>query len=133
MANVTAEKLNEITSNIITTAIDIHRAFGPGLFESAYLACLCHDLRSTGVHVELQKPIRLVYRGVNIECAYRADLVVEDSVLVEVKALETLAGIHTQQVYTYIRLGGYPVGLLVNFGGATLKTGIRRVVNRFPE
>jgi len=128
-----AEKLNHITSIIIGAAIDIHRAFGPGLFENAYLACLSHDLRSAGLRIELQRPIQLLYRGVTIECAYRADLVVENVVLVEVKALETLAGIHTQQLYTYLRLGRYPVGLLLNFGAPTMRAGIKRVVNRFPE
>ena len=130
---VTAAKLNEFTSTIIETAIEIHRALGPGLFESAYLGCLCYDLQSKGTQIEVQRPIPLIYRGVSIGCVYRADVVVEDSVLVEVKALETLASIHTQQVYTYLRLGGYPVGLVLNFGAATMKAGIRRVVNNFPE
>jgi GxxExxY protein len=127
------EKLNRITSTIITVAIEIHRAFGPGLFESAYLACLCHDLRCKGLYIEVQKHIPLIYGTVTLDCAYRADVVVEDSVLVEVKALETLAGIHTQQVYTYLRLGAYPIGLLLNFGAPTMKAGIKRVVNNFPE
>jgi GxxExxY protein len=129
-----AHTLNHITSMVIgAAAIEIHRAFGPGLFENAYLACLRYDLQSAGLHIELQKPLQLIYRGLTIDCAYRADLVVAESVLVEVKALETLAGIHTQQLYTYLRVGGYPVGLLLNFGAPTMSAGIKRVVNRFPE
>jgi GxxExxY protein len=129
----TAEALNEITSTIIAAAIDIHRTFGPGLFERAYLACLIHDLIASNARVEVQKPVPLVHRGMTIDCAYRADLVVEDSVLVEVKALEALAPIHSQQLNTYLRLGNYPVGLLLNFGAPTMRAGIKRVVNQFPD
>jgi GxxExxY protein len=130
---MTAEALNGITSTILSAAIDIHRTFGPGLFERAYLACLIHDLVSGSLRVETQKPIPLVHRGVRIDCAYRADLVVEGNVLVEVKALEALAPIHSQQLRTYLRLGDYPVGLLLNFGAPTMKAGTKRVVNQFPD
>jgi GxxExxY protein len=129
----TADTLNQITSIILSAAIGIHRALGPGLLESAYLTCLVHELVAAQLRIERQKALPLVYRGVTIECSYRADLVVEESVLIEVKALETLAPIHSQQLYTYLRLGNFPVGLLLNFGAPTMKAGIKRMVNGFPE
>jgi GxxExxY protein len=129
----TADTLNQITSIILSAAIGIHRALGPGLLESAYLTCLVHELVAAQLRIERQKALPLVYRGVTIECSYRADLVVEESVLIEVKALETLAPIHSQQLYTYLRLGNFPVGLLLNFGAPTMKAGIKRIVNGFPE
>jgi GxxExxY protein len=128
----TADTLNQITSNILSAAIGIHRALGPGLLESAYLTCLIHDLVTAQLRIERQKALPLIYRGMSIECAYRADLVVEESVLIEVKALDTLAPIHSQQLYTYLRLGNYRVGLMLNFGAPTVKAGIKRMVNGFP-
>jgi len=132
-AATTAETLNRLTSTILEAAIRIHRTLGPGLLESAYLACLTYELTSAHLRIEAQKAVPLVYRGVRIECAYRADLVIEGSVLVEVKALDAVALIHSRQLHTYLRLGGYPVGLLLNFGAPTMKEGIRRIVNGFPE
>jgi GxxExxY protein len=133
MASPTADTLNNLTSTIIATAIEIHQALGPGLLESAYLTCLCRDLVDRRLRVEVQKAIPLQYRDVKVECAYRADLVVEAGVLIEVKALDTFAAIHSQQVRTYLRLGQYPVGLLLNFGAPTMKAGIKRIVNNFPD
>jgi GxxExxY protein len=129
----TAEALNRVTSSVLTAAITVHRALGPGLLESAYSACLAHDLASAGLRVERQKPLPLVYGALRIDCAYRADLVVDERVLVEVKAVETLAPIHSRQVYTYLRLGDYRVGLLLNFGAPVMKQGISRIVNGFPD
>jgi GxxExxY protein len=94
---------------------------------------LCFDLSTSGLKLERQKPLPLVYRGVKIDCAYRADLVVAGQVLVEVKAMESLAPIHSQQLYTYLRIADCRVGLLLNFGARTMKDGIKRVVNGFPE
>ena len=128
-----AESLNRLTSVIVQAAIGVHKALGPGLLENAYFSCLSFELSTSGVRIETQKALPLVYRGVKIDCAYRADLVVEDQVLVEVKALECLAPIHSQQLYTYLRLADCRVGLLLNFGARTMKEGIRRVVNEFPE
>jgi GxxExxY protein len=133
MPSLTADTLNQITSIILTAAIGIHRALGPGLLESAYLSCLIHDLVTAQLRIERQKALPLIYRGMSIECAYRADLVVEESVLIEVKALDTLAPIHSQQLYTYLRLGKYPVGLMLNFGAPTMRAGIKRMVNGFPD
>ena len=133
MPTPTAAALNAITSRIIEAAIEIHRELGPGLLESAYLTCLTRDLTDAHVPLETQHAIALVYKGVKVECAYRADLVVDRRVLVEVKAIEAVAPVHIQQVYTYLRLGNYPVGLLLNFGANTMKAGIKRVVNGFPD
>ena len=133
MSTRTADTLNQITSTILSAAIDIHRALGPGLLESAYLTCLTRDLADAHVRIEVQRAVPLVYKGLRVESAYRADLVVEECVLVEVKAIEELAPIHSQQLYTYIRLGNYPVGLLLNFNAPTMKAGIKRMVNGFPE
>ena len=133
MAKPTADKLNQITSTIIAAAINVHRALGPGLLESAYLACLSYELKATGLGVEVQKPLSLIYRGVQIDCVYRADLIVDGVVLVEVKAMEDLATVHSRQLNTYLRLAECPVGLLLNFGAPTMREGIKRVVNKFPE
>ena len=133
MPTLTANELNQITSTILSIAIAIHRALGPGLLESAYLTCLIRELADTRLRIEVQKAIPLRYRDVNVECAYRADLVVEGSVVVEVKTVDAFAPIHDQQLNTYLRLGDYRVGLLLNFAAPTMKEGIRRVVNRFPE
>jgi GxxExxY protein len=133
MPAATAETLNALTSRIIEAAIDIHRVLGPGLFESAYLTCLVHDLVDANHRIQTQKAIPLRYKNVNLDCAYRADLVVEECVLVEVKAIEAFAPIHDRQLDTYLRLGNYRVGLLLNFGAETMRAGIRRRVNRFPD
>ena len=129
----TAAELNEITSTIIRGAIRIHRVVGPGLFENVYCLCLVHDLRTAGLKVERERPIHLVYEKLVVNCAYKADLDVEDCVLVEVKAVDAVAPIHLRQVATYIRLADYRVGLLLNFDAAAMKDGIHRVVNNFPQ
>ena len=129
---LTLEALNALTSAIIDSSIRIHRALGPGLLESAYLGCLCYELHSKRLVFELQKPIPLVYEGVKIDCAYRADLIVSGAVLVEVKAMDAIAPIHLRQVYTYLSLADLPVGLLLNFGAIVMKSGIKRVANGFP-
>ena len=128
----TADTLNRLTGIIISSAISIHRTLGPGLLEHAYLACLQYELTAAGLRLEAQKSLPLVYRDVRLDCVYRADLIVEGVVLLEVKALDALAPIHSQQLYTYLRLAECPVGLLLNFGAATMKSGIKRMVNGFP-
>ena len=132
MPTTTADTLNAITSRIIESAIEIHRALGPGLLESTYLTCLTRDLADAQLPVRTQQAIPLVYKGASIDCAYRADLIVDGHVLVEVKAIEAFAPIHSQQLLTYLRLGNYRVGLLLNFGAPTMKAGIKRIVNHFP-
>jgi GxxExxY protein len=130
---ISKEALNRTAHQILGAAIDVHAAVGPGVMERAYFECLARELHERGLRVDAHVPIPLVYRDIRLDCVYRADLVVENCVVVEVKALETVAPIHLQQLYTYLRLGDYRLGLLLNFGGATLKEGIRRVVNRFPD
>lgn len=130
---MSAEALNGITSAVIAAAIRIHRALGPGLLESAYLACLTHELTAAALRIDLQRQIPLRYRGITVPCAYRADMIVDGSVIVEVKAIDQVAGIHVRQLHTYVRLAGCPVGLLLNFGAPTMKAGITRVVNGFPD
>ena len=127
--NVTS--VNAITFRIIEAAIEIHRQLGPGLLESAFLVCLIRDLTEARLPLETQRSIPLVYKGVTADCAFRADLIVDRCVLVEVKAIETIAPIHIQQVYTYLRLGNYPVGLLLNFGAKTMKAGLKRILNGY--
>lgn len=127
------ERLNKITETIIGVAIDIHRAFGSGLLESAYEACMVYDFIQAGMTVEQQKPLPVVYRGVTLECGYRLDLLIENEVIVEIKAVEKLLPIHNAQLLSYLKLAGCKVGLLMNFNVEMLKDGIQRVVNHFPE
>jgi GxxExxY protein len=127
-----AESLNELTSTIIAGAIKIHRVLGPGLLENAYLACLCHELAKAQLRFEVQKSLPLIYDGVRIDCAYRADLIVEATAVLEVKAVDAIAPVHMRQLTTYTRLAECQVGLLLNFGAPTMKEGIKRVLNGFP-
>lgn len=127
------DRLNQITENIIGAAIDVHRALGPGLLESAYEACLVFELAQRGLKVEQQRPLPVVYREVRLDCGYRLDLLVEDAVIVEVKAVDRLAPIQEAQLLSYLKLSGCKVGLLINFNVTVLKNGLRRVVNAFPE
>lgn len=123
------ELLNEITGRVIGAAIDVHRALGPGLLESAYEACLAFELAQWGLKVEQQKPLPVVYKDVKLDCGYRLDLLVEDQVIVEVKAVDGLAPIHQAQLLSYLKLSGLEVGLLINFNVKVLKQGICRMVN----
>jgi len=128
-----AHRLNDITEAIIGAAIGVHRELGPGMLESAYEACLAYELIQRGFKIERQKELPLKYRDITLECGYRLDLLVEDSVIVEVKALDAIHPVHEAQLLSYLRLSGCKVGLLINFNVKMLKTGIRRVVNRLPE
>jgi GxxExxY protein len=121
-------KINQITEVIIGAAIEVHRALGPGLLESAYEECLCHELTIRQVPFERQRALPVVYKGLHLDCGYRLDLVVADRVVVEIKAVERLLPIHEAQLLTYLKLGGWQVGLLINFNVPVLKQGIRRRV-----
>jgi len=123
--------LNAITHKIIDGAIEVHRALGPGLLESAYEACLAFELAERGLKVEQQKPLPVMYKDVHLDCGYRLDLLVEDAVIVELKAVSELAPIHEAQVLSYLKLSGCKVGLLINFNVKILKQGIRRLVNDY--
>jgi GxxExxY protein len=125
------EGLNRTSGTVIGGAIEVHRVLGPGLLESAYEACLASELAARGIRVERQRTLPVVYKGAEIDCMYRLDMVVEDCVLVEIKAVEHLLPVHEAQILSYLRLSGLPLGLLINFHCATLKQGIRRFCN-FP-
>ncbi len=126
-------ELNELTESVIGAAIEVHRALGPGLLESSYELCLCRELDLRDIPFERQKPIPLEYKGVKLECGYRADLLVAESVLVEVKSIDALLPVHDAQLLSYLKLGGWSVGLIINFNEQFLKHGIRRKVLRFEE
>ena len=130
---LSAREVNRITSTIVESAIRIHRTVGPGILEKAYFGCLRYELVSAGLKMQTQKELPLVYQGVKIDCAYRVDLIVEETVIVEVKAIESFAPIHSRQLLTYLRIAQLPVGLLLNFGALTMKQGIKRVVNDFKD
>ena len=124
---------NEITAIIVDVAIDIHRRLGSGLLESAYLAILAHELTKRGLHVEKEVPIPVEWDGLKIEIGFRADLIVERLVVVELKSVEAIAPVHKKQLLTYLRLTKLRVGLLLNFGAVLMKDGIYRVVNGMDE
>ena len=126
-------KINEVTNGIIGSAIEVHKALGPGLLESAYEECLCKELTLRQSHFEKQRPLLVEYKGLKLDCGYRLDLLVEDKVVVEVKSIDALLPIHQAQVLTYLKLGGWKAGLLINFNVAVLKLGIRRLVLDFKE
>ena len=119
---------DRLTEGIIGAAIEVHQAIGPGLLESAYEECLCKELSLRQIPFERQKPLPLEYKGSKLECGYRVDLLVANTVVVEVKSVETLLPIHEAQLLTYLRLGGWKIGLLINFNVPLLKQGIRRRV-----
>ena len=120
--------LNELTHEVVGAAIEVHRHLGPGLLESSYRECLCHELSLRGVKFRREYKLPLDYKGVRMECAYRVDVLVADLVLVELKAVEALIPVHEAQLLTYLRLGGWKVGLLIHFNVPVLKDGIRRRV-----
>src|SRR5437016_11104279 len=106
------EDLNQLTDSVIGSAIEVHRALGPGWLESTYEMCLCRELSIRGLRFERQVPIAVEYKGVKLDCGYRADVLVEDSVLVEIKAIDSLVSIHEAQLLSYLKLGGWKIGLL---------------------
>jgi GxxExxY protein len=124
---------NEITAQIIETAIEIHRKIGPGLLESAYSKILAFELRKRGLNVEAEVLIPVVWDGLVVDEGFRADLIIERMVIVELNSVEELARVHKKQLLTYLRLADKRVGLLINFGAELLKDGIERVVNNYCE
>jgi GxxExxY protein len=123
---------NEISRHIVDAAFQIHTRLGPGLLESVYEVLMAHELRKRGLRAERQVPVRIAYDGIVFDEGFRADLIVEDLVIVELKSVETTAPVHGKQVLTYLRLTGKRLGLLVNFGEALIKHGIERVANGLP-
>jgi GxxExxY protein len=126
-------KENDITETIIGAAIEVHKALGPGLLESAYEECLAHELQLRGIAFDRQRVLPVMYKGVHLDCGYRLDFLVEQSVVVELKAVEGLLPIHEAQMLTYLKIGGWSVGLLINFNVPALRRGIKRIVHDFKE
>lgn len=124
-------QINDITSTIIGCAIEVHKTLGPGLLEGAYEECLYYELLEAGLKVEKQKALPLVYKEVKLDAGYRLDLFVENKVIVELKAVETLNEVHQAQVITYLKVSGCKVGLLINFNVLRLMDGVKRMVNNY--
>jgi len=125
--------INLITDQIIGSAIEVHRILGPGLLESAYEECLCRELALRKIKFERQLTLPVEYKGVKLDCGYRLDLLVSDVVVVEIKAMDCILPIHEAQLLTYLKLGGWHVGLLINFSVDVLKNGIKRKVLKLKE
>ena len=122
-------EINDLTGEVIGAAIEVHKALGPGLLESTYEECLCIELGLRNLPYERQKEIPIKYRGVNLDCAYRLDIVVSNKLIVELKSCESIQPIHEAQLLTYLKLSDVKVGLLINFNVPVLKEGIKRLVN----
>ena len=120
---------NDLSTIIIGCALDIHKELGPGLLESAYQECLFYELQNKGLKVVKEKAMPLIYKDVHINCGYRIDLLVEDKVVVELKSVDELNDIHLAQTLTYLKMGDFKLGLLINFNVSLLKSGIKRVIN----
>lgn len=126
-------EVNRITDQIIGAAIEVHKELGPGLLESAYEECLCHELKCRSIQFCKQEPLPVNYKGLRLDCGYRLDLLVENSIVVEIKSISSVEPIHKAQMLTYLRLGKWQVGLLINFNVPVLKQGIHRLVNNLEE
>lgn len=125
------EDLNNLSKIIIGIAIDVHNALGPGLLESAYKECLFYKINQSGIWVEKEKPIPLVYEKINLDCGYRVDLLVNNQLILEIKSVEAINDIHIAQALTYLKIGNYKLGLLINFNVLQLKYGIKRIINGY--
>lgn len=125
--------INELTEAVIGACIEVHRHIGPGLLESAYHQCLCHELKLRGITFQIEHPLPVNYKGSHLDCGYKADLVIEGRLLLELKSVSALAPLHEAQLITYLKLGGWEVGLLINFNVQILKDGIKRRVLNLKE
>jgi len=125
--------ISELSGKIIGAAIEVHKGLGPGLLESAYEECLCHELELLGLSYERQKPLLVKYKGKSLECGYRLDLVVENEIILELKSCENIEPIHKAQLLTYLKLSGLHLGLILNFNVPVMKNGIVRIANQLPE
>jgi GxxExxY protein len=128
-----SSQINQVTQAVIGAAMEVHRSLGPGLLESAYQECLCREFAVRGIPFESERPLPLEYKGTRLECGYRLDLLVAGSVVVEIKSVEAIAPVHEAQLLTYLKPGGWKVGLLINFNVPLLKQGIRRKVLGFDD
>lgn len=120
---------NELATKIIGIAIEVHQALGPGLLENAYQECLFYKIQQAGLSVEKEKAMPLIFENVRLDCGYRIDLLVENKIVLELKSVEALNDVHLAQTLTYLKLGNYRLGLLINFNVTLLKHGIKRIVN----
>ncbi len=123
------ERINQVTQKVIGAAIEVHKHLGPGLLESAYEECMCHELTLRGSAFDRQMPLPVRYKGVKLDCGYRLDIVVQNMLILELKACEKIEPIHRAQLLTYLKLSGIRLGLLLNFGVPVMKDGIVRIVN----
>ena len=121
-------EFDELSNKVIGCAIEVHRNLGPGLLESTYEQCLAHELKIEGMPFKLQYPLPVEYKGINIDCGYRIDLLVANSLIVELKSVENVLPIHQAQLLTYMKLSGIKIGLLMNFNVKYMKNGIKRMV-----
>jgi GxxExxY protein len=125
--------INKLSSKIIGAAIEVHKALGPGLLESAYEECLCYELNLRDLSFERQKPLSVAYKGKELDCAYRLDVVVASAIILELKACEKIEPIHKAQLLTYLKLSGLQLGLVLNFNVSVMRDGIVRIVNKLEE
>ena len=122
------QRINCLTEQVIGFCIDIHKSLGPGLLESIYEECLCHDLSSAGIGFERQRPLPVTYKSVRLNCGYRLDVIVEENLLLELKSVTALLPVHEAQMLTYLKLSGIRVGLLINFNVPVLVNGLKRFI-----
>ncbi len=125
--------VNQLSSKIIGAAIQVHKAIGPGLLESAYEECICHELSSQSSSIERQKPLAINYKGIKLDCGYRLDIVVENTIILELKSCEKIEPIHKAQLLTYLKLSRLNLGLILNFNVPVMRDGIVRIVNELKE
>ena len=125
--------INQLSSTIIGAAIEVHKALGPGLLESAYEKCLCHELKLRGLSFDNQKPLPLIFKGEKLDCGYRLDVVVENAIILELKSCEKIEPIHRAQLLTYLKLSGLKLRLVLNFNVPVMRDGIGRIVNDLEE
>ena len=129
MIMLKSEDINDLTGKVIGAAIEVHSALGPGLLESVYEECLCHELGLQRIPYERQKELPVEYKGVKLDCGYRLDIVVSEKLIIELKSVENIQPIHEAQLLTYLKLTGIKIGLLINFNVPLLKDGIKRLAN----
>lgn len=127
------KEFDQITGGVIGAAIEVHRALGPGLLEAVYEECLCHELSLMGISFKRQVTLPIQYKGISLDCGYRLDLLIEEKVAIEIKAVERIIPVHEAQLLTYLKIGGWKGGLLINFNVPLLKSGIRRIVHGLVE
>ena len=123
------ESLNLLSFKIIGLAIEVHKQLGPGLLESAYRECLFYEIKNAGLFVEREKSLPIIYKELQLDHGYRIDLIVENKIVIELKTVETFTDVHFAQILTYLKLGEYPLGLLINFNSKILKNNIKRFIN----